>query len=201
MKSLFVVHIIKFVAFLFISMFFGCTKVDNIKQYNDLYEKYVSEKYVEFEHFEKQKKAKKYIYNHNYQSIFPKFDIITHRHILIVLCGRFVNLLRGNYNEEMPWAKLPYTINSLHYKHNWKSTDFIWAHSMSMNSRDPMINYAKKFLNSSSGEGISPKAQIINLTTIVDIGYDENIKQIARLCKGLEIIYNIMEPYPNLKSH
>ncbi|WP_375635504.1 MULTISPECIES: hypothetical protein [unclassified Bartonella] len=50
----------------------------------------------------------------------------------------------------------PNVISSLRYDYNWRENNSIWAYNMSMNSTGPMIDYAKKFLNSSSGNGISP---------------------------------------------
>ncbi|EJF87779.1 hypothetical protein [Bartonella rattimassiliensis] len=128
MKSLFITRILIFIAFFSISMLstsmsFGFTRiftrVDTIEQYNQIYEKYVSKEYDGFSHFDKQNQAIQFAYNNGYQNITSKFDTVWHRHILVVLCGRFMNLLRGEYNKEMPWAMLPSVINTLRYEHNW----------------------------------------------------------------------------------
>ncbi|WP_375666229.1 hypothetical protein [Bartonella sp. TT121SHDZB] len=194
MKSLFITPIITFITLFSVFVLLGCTRVDSLEQYNKLYEEYISEKYEAFEHFQKQEQARNFVYSRGYQNIASKFDIIWHRHILIVLCGRFVNLLRGDYNEEMSWAMLPNVISSLRYDYNWRESDFIWAYNMSMNSTDPMIDYAKKFLNSSSGNGISPTTQIIDLVSSMSAGHSENTKQIARFCIELRTIYDMMQP-------
>ncbi|WP_375673636.1 hypothetical protein [Bartonella sp. AA18HLJMS] len=172
----------------------GCTRVDSLEQYNKLYEEYISEKYEAFEHFQKQEQARNFVYSRGYQNIVPKFDIIRHRHILIVLCGRFVNLLRGDYNEWISADMLLNVISSLRYDYNWRESDFIWAYNMSMNSTDPMIYYAKKFLNSSSENGMSFKTQMIDLVSSMRTGDDENVKQIARFCIELNTIYDMMKP-------
>lgn len=206
MKSLLITRIVTFIAFFSISMLstsmsFGFmhifTSVDDIQKYDKLYQEYARE-YKDFEHFEKQQKATQFIYSRGHQDASPKFDLIQHRHILVILCGRFVNLLRGDYNEEMPWANLPNVISSLRYQYNWSEGDFIWAYNMSMNSKDRMIYYAKKFLNSSSGNGISPRTHMIDLVASVNAGIrtgnHEPTKRTPRVCRDLETIYNIMEP-------
>ncbi|WP_375666875.1 MULTISPECIES: hypothetical protein [unclassified Bartonella] len=194
MKSLSVTHIVTFITLFSVLVLLGCTRVDSLEQYNNLYEKYISENYGAFEHFQKQEQAKKFVYSHGYQNIVPKFDIIRHRHILIVLCGRFVNLLRGDYNEWISADMLLNVISSLRNDYNWRESDFIWAYNMSMNSTDPMIDYAKKFLNSSSGNGISPTTQIIDLVSSMRAGHGDNTKQIARFCIELNTIYDMMKP-------
>ncbi len=85
-------------------------------------------------------------------------------------------------------------ISSLHNDYNWRESDFIWAYNMSMNSTDPMIDYAKKFLNSSSVNGISSKTQIIDLVSSMRSSNNENTKQIARFCIELNTIYDMMKP-------
>ncbi|WP_375614070.1 MULTISPECIES: hypothetical protein [unclassified Bartonella] len=85
-------------------------------------------------------------------------------------------------------------ISSLRNDYNWRESDFIWAYNMSMNSTDPMIDYAKKFLNSSSENGMSFKTQMIDLVSSMRTGDDENVKQIARFCIELRTIYDMMQP-------
>ncbi len=94
----------------------------------------------------------------------------------------------------MSWAILPNVISSLCYDYNWRESDFIWAYNMSMNSTDLMIDYAQRFLNSSSGNGISPKTQMIDLVSSMSAGHGENVKQIVRFCKELHTIYDMMKP-------
>lgn len=199
-KSFLLIRVGAFIVFSSVSLLLGCTRVNTIGQYDALYEKYIGEKYTGFSYYSYDKKVRNYVYSHGYQNIAPKFDTIRHRHILIILCGRFVNLLRGDYNEETPWVLLPHLlpnlINKLHYEYNWKKTDFMWAYNMSMNSKDQMIYYARKFLNSSNG--INSEVQIFDLETSVRAAYMKNqaaeIKKIAQFCRDLEIIYNMMEP-------
>ncbi|WP_455480487.1 hypothetical protein V3564_04960 [Bartonella sp. B12(2025)] len=197
MKSSFIIRAMIFITFFSVLMLFGCTRVDDLDQYNKLYEEYASKKYEGFEHFEKQEKARLYMHSYGYQNMAPKFDVIMHRHILVVLCGRFVNFLRGDYNEEMSWAMLPDTIANLRHEYGWDEKSFIWAYNVSMNSTDSMISYAKKFLKSENG--ISPKTQLIDLVSSVNVShinanYAKNIKQIPQFCRNLETIYNIMSP-------
>ncbi|WP_342753418.1 hypothetical protein [Bartonella sp. ML70XJBT.G] len=201
MKSLSVTHAITFITITLFSVLvlLGCASVESLEQYDKLYEEYVNEKYEPFEHSQKQEKAKKFVYSHGYQNITQRFDVIQHRHILIVLCGRFVNLLRGDYNEGVSSDMLLNVISSLHNDYNWRESDFIWAYNMSMNSTDPMIDYAKKFLNSSSGNGISPKTQIIDLVSSMRNSDDKNTKQIARFCIKLNTIYDMMKPRRSYK--
>lgn len=194
MKLLSVTRVVTFVILFSVSVLLGCTRVESLEQYDKLYEKYISENYGAFEHFQKQEQAKKFVYSHGYQNIVPKFDVIQHRHILIVLCGRFVNLLRGDYNEWISADMLLNVISSLRNDYNWRESDFIWAYNMSMNSTDPMIDYAKKFLNSSSENGTSFKTQMIDLVSRMRTGNDENVKQIARFCIELRTIYDMMHP-------
>ncbi|UNE53946.1 hypothetical protein [Bartonella machadoae] len=206
MKLLSITRAVAFITFfslsmLYTSMSFGFmhifTSVDDIEKYNKLYQEY-AEQYKAFEHFEKQEKARQFIYSRGHQDSSPKFDLIWHRHILVILCGRLVNLLRGDYNEEMSWANLPNVISSLRYEYGWSEGDFIWAYNMSMDSKDRMIYYAKKFLNSSSGNGISPETQMIDVVAGVNAairtGNPEPGQRTARLCRDLKTIYNIMEP-------
>ncbi|EJF87780.1 hypothetical protein MCY_00081 [Bartonella rattimassiliensis 15908] len=49
-----------------------------------------------------------------------------------------------------------------------------------MSSTDPMIYYAKKFLSTSSGNGINPKTQIIDLISSMRIDNGRGIKK--QLC-------------------
>ncbi|WP_254492209.1 hypothetical protein [Bartonella sp. B1099] len=199
MKSPSITRILTFIAFFSISMLsistsFGFTRVDTIEQYNQLYDKYASKEYEDFTHFDKQHEAKQFVYSRGYQNIVPKFDTVWHRHILVILCGRFINLLRGDYNKDMAWAMLPNMINRLRYEYNWNEENFIWAYNMSINSTNPMIYYAKKFLSSSSENSISPKTQIIDLVSSMRVDNGKDIKKTARFCKELKTIYDIMEP-------
>ncbi|WP_375624347.1 MULTISPECIES: hypothetical protein [unclassified Bartonella] len=89
---------------------------------------------------------------------------------------------------------LPNVISSLRYDYNWKENDFIWAYNMSVNSTNSMIDYATKSLNSSSGNGISPTLQIIELVSSMGAGHNENTKQIAHFCIELNTIYDMMKP-------
>ncbi|WP_375639089.1 hypothetical protein [Bartonella sp. MF74HXZ] len=93
----------------------------------------------------------------------------------------------------------PNVISSLRYDYNWRENNFIWAYNMSMNSTDPMIDYAKKFLNSSSGNGISPITQVIDFVSSMEAGHNENTKQIARFCIDLNTIYDMMKPRKTYK--
>ncbi|WP_375644443.1 MULTISPECIES: hypothetical protein [unclassified Bartonella] len=70
----------------------------------------------------------------------------------------------------------PNVISSLRYDYNWRENNFIWAYNMSMNSTDPMIDYAKKFLNSSSGNGISSITQVIDFVSSMEACHNENTK-------------------------
>ncbi|WP_254492524.1 hypothetical protein [Bartonella sp. B1099] len=194
MKSFSITLLVTFITLFFVSVLLGCTSVDSLEKYNKLYEEYISQNYGAFEHLQKEEQAKKFVYSHGYQNIAPKFDVIRHRHILIVLCGRFVDLLRGDYNEGISADMLLNVISSLRNDYNWRESDFIWAYNMSMNSADPMMGYAKKFLNSSSGNGMSPKAQIIDLVSRMRTDNNENTKQIARFCIELHTIYDMMQP-------
>ncbi|MET3589314.1 hypothetical protein ABID23_000391 [Bartonella silvatica] len=187
-------HFLTFTVLFFISILLGCTHVNDLNAYDKLYQEYINGKYIDFEHFEKKNKARRYGDHHGYQAISSRFDVIRHRHIFVVLCGRFLNLLRGDYNEDMSWAMLPNMITNLRYTYHWQETDFTWAYNMSMNSADPMIYYAKKFLNSSSGNGISPQTQMMTLAAAVDDIHDPTAKQIPQFCRNLEAIYSIMEP-------
>ncbi len=63
-----------------------------------------------------------------------------------------------------------------------------------MNFKDPMIDYAKKFINSSSGNGMSPKVKMIDLVSSMKTGNNENTKQIARFFIDLHTIYDMMHP-------
>ncbi|EJF82720.1 hypothetical protein [Bartonella rattimassiliensis] len=47
---------------------------------------------------------------------------------------------------------------------------------MSIDSGNPIIHYAKKFLNSSSGNGSSPQTQIMTLAIAVDNNRDPTAK-------------------------
>ncbi|WP_273755677.1 hypothetical protein [Bartonella sp. MM73XJBT.G] len=207
MKSLSITRIITFIAFFSISALpasasFGFidkltrmfTSVDTIEEYNQLYDKYASKEYEAFTHFDKQNQAQQFVYSRGYHNIASKFDTVWHRHILIVLCGRFVNLLRGDYNEEMSWAMLPNVINTLRYEHNWSEENFIWAYNMSMSSADPMIYYAKKFLSTPTGNGINPETQVIDLVSSMRVDNGSGIKKTARFCRDLKTIYNMMKP-------
>ncbi|WP_156851538.1 hypothetical protein [Bartonella refiksaydamii] len=203
MKLFFIPRIVTFIVFflyqmLSISISFGFTRtftrVDTIEQYNQLYDKYASTEYEDFTHFDKQHQANQFAYNNGYQNITAKFDTVWHRHILIVLCGRFVNLLRGDYNKEMSWAMLPSVINTLRYEHNWSEENFIWAYNMSMSSTDPMFYYAKKFLSSPSGNGINPETQVVDLVSSMRVDNGRGIKKTARFCRDLQTIYNMMKP-------
>ncbi|WP_375677823.1 hypothetical protein [Bartonella sp. AP72JLCBS] len=102
--------------------------------------------------------------------------------------------MRGDYNEWISADMLLNVISSLRNDYNWRESDFIWAYNMSMNATDPMIDYAKKFLNSSSGNGISPTTQIIDLVSSMRAGHGDNTKQIARFCIELNTIYDMMKP-------
>ncbi|EJF86049.1 hypothetical protein [Bartonella rattimassiliensis] len=207
MKSLSITRIITFIAFFSISALpasasFGFidkltrmfTSVDTIEQYDHIYDEYTSKEYEGLSHFNKLSQAKQFVYSHDYQNIASKFDTILHRHILVILCGRFVNLLRGEYNKEISWITLPSVINTLRYEHNWSEKNFIWTYNMSMNSTDPMFYYAKKFLNTSSGNGINPEVQVVDLVTSMKVDNGRGIKKTARFCKDLQTIYNIMKP-------
>ncbi|WP_375650619.1 hypothetical protein [Bartonella sp. OT172YNZD] len=88
---------------------------------------------------------------------------------------------------------LLYVISSLRYDYNWRKNNFIWAYNMSMNSTDSMIDYAKKFLNPSSGNGISSTTQLIDLMSSMGAGHGDNTKQIVRCCIELNTIYDMMK--------
>ncbi|WP_375646791.1 hypothetical protein [Bartonella sp. TT29SHDZB] len=207
MKSLSITRIITFIAFFSISALpasasFGFidkltrmfTSVDTIEKYNQLYDKYASKEYTGFTHFNKLSQAQEFVYIRGHHKMPSKFDPVLHRHVFVILCGRFVNLLRGEYNEEMSWAMLPNVISRLRYEHNWSERDFMWAYNESNNSKNPMIYYAKKFLSNSTGTGISPKTQMIVVVSDVSTGDYENTKQVARFCRDLPTIYDIMKP-------
>ncbi|WP_354185619.1 hypothetical protein [Bartonella japonica] len=207
MKSLSITRIITFIAFFSISalpasasfefidkltrMF---TSVDTIEKYNQLYNKYASKEYTGFTHFNKLSQAQEFVYSRGHHKMPSKFDPVLHRHVFVILCGRFVNLLRGEYNEEMSWAMLPTVISILRRDHNWSERDFIWAYNMSKNDKDPMIYYAKRLLKTSEYHSISPQTQMIVVVSDVSTHDYKNTEQVARFCRDLQTIYNMMKP-------
>ncbi|MDD9333388.1 MAG: hypothetical protein PV354_06915, partial [Bartonella sp.] len=84
---------------------------------------------------------------------------------LMVLCGRYANLLQGDYNKEMAWANLPTRIHTLRHNYNWKEDIFVLAQKTSNELTNPMFQYAKKFLTSPNG--MTPKTQIADLISTI----------------------------------
>lgn len=190
------IHIAKFIVLLSTLILFGCTNVDNLDQYDALYEKYVSKKYEDSEHFEKMQKASAYIYSRGYDNFFSRFHLVRHRHILMIVCGRYANLLQGDYNKEMAWANLPAHIHTLRHNYNWKKDIFVLAQNTSNDLTNPMFKHAKKFLNSPNG--MNPKTQIADLISTIDAAitmpsYSEMIKKVPQFCTDIQRVYNIME--------
>ncbi|WP_019223621.1 hypothetical protein [Bartonella rattaustraliani] len=207
MKSLSITRIITFIAFFSTSVLPASasfefidkltrmfTSVDTLEKYNQLYNQYVSEMYISSMHFQKLSQAQQFVYSRGHHNMPSKFDTVLHRHVFVVLCGRFVNLLRGEYNEEMSWAMLPNVISRLRYDHNWSERDFMWAYNMSKNDKDPMIYYAKKLLKTSENHSINPETQMVVVVADVNTGDYENTAQVARFCRDLPTIFNIMKP-------
>ncbi|ATO57817.1 hypothetical protein [Bartonella sp. 1-1C] len=191
-------HIVKFIILLSTLILFGCTNVDNLDQYDALYEKYVSTKYENSEHADKMQKASEYIYSRGYDDFFSRFHPVRHRHILMTLCGRYANLLQGDYNKEMAWANLPTHIHTLRYNYNWKENIFVLAQKTSNEPTNPMFQYAKKFLTSPNG--MTPKTQIADLISTIDAAitmpsYGELIKKVPQFCTDIQRVYNIMESF------
>ncbi|UTO28631.1 hypothetical protein [Bartonella harrusi] len=191
------IRIIKFIVLLFSLIMFGCTNVNDLNQYDVLYNKYANEKYKNFEHFEKMQKASAYIYSRGYDNFFSRFHLVRHRHILITLCGRYASLLQGDYNKEMSWTNLPTYIRTLSYDYNWKEDVFISAQNMSKYFTNPMFKYAKKFLN--SPDGMSPETQITDLVSTINAAltmpaYSKIIKKVPQFCTDIQRVYYMMEP-------
>ncbi|WP_208431669.1 hypothetical protein [Bartonella schoenbuchensis] len=187
------IRIVKFIVLLPALVIFGCTNVNDLNQYNALYNEYVSKKYKNLEHYEKMQKASAYIYSRGYNNFFSRFHLVRHRHILITLCGRYANLLQGDYNKEMSWTNLPAYIHTLRYDYNWKENAFISA----QNFKDPMFKYAEKFLT--SPDGMPPKTQMADLVSTIDVAittpaYSEIIKKVPQFCTDIQRVYDMMEP-------
>ncbi|WP_375627825.1 MULTISPECIES: hypothetical protein [unclassified Bartonella] len=207
MKSLSITRIITFIAFFFISALpasasFGFidkltrmfTSVDTMEKYNKLYNKYASESYIGSTHSEKILEAKEYAHRHGY----TETDFILKRHLWVIYCGRYVNLLRGDYNilmshTDLPMA-LPNVIDHLRRKYLWKPMYFMWAYNESNNSKNPMIYYAKEFLKTTKDPEFDLEEQITDLVYNVRNGYYETIELLKKRCNTIEWIYYIMKP-------
>nr|WP_198003663.1 hypothetical protein [Bartonella queenslandensis] len=206
MKSLSITRVVTFIAFFSLSalptsasfvdkltrMF---TSVDTIEKYNKLYNEYANEAYIGSTHYEKRHKAEKYAHNNGYSGLFSQLDLVLHRHIYIIYCGRYVNLLRGEYNNVISQIDLPNVISILRRDYGWSEEDFMWTYSISNNSIDPMFYYAKKFIRTSK-DGHNPEMQTTEIVSLMRDGHYEFIEQMVRFCKyDLKMIYTIMKPW------
>ncbi|WP_455481012.1 hypothetical protein V3564_01100 [Bartonella sp. B12(2025)] len=208
-----------FIALSFVLMSFGCTKVNDLNQYDKLYQTYINKNYNNLEYGEKVKIATEYIklYSSDIKPVTPteydngkfwrylielridppEFDILKHYHIMLVFCGRFADLWQGDrkrptlVSNNLKTKLKTFQANAIKYNADWDNLEgpFFLA-KFAIDFYDPMFEHARKFLDSPTG--ISQKEQIMSAERMVARNSIIRLKNTATVCALAVQVYRII---------